>query len=375
MWRSVRETLWAAAFLRDFAAGERPTLFKRLGGEPRVTHHVAEEHGRRPVPFDLYRTDERTRRPALIVTHGFTHQGAGDPRLQALCRRLARLGWVVMTPAFPQMQRYRLGLDDTDDLETALLALTRRDDVDPSGVGLLAFSFGAAPALIGLTREAVRARTSFALVFGGYFDLKRTMKYVFTGAYDAEGHRGRATHPTHNDDRWKFLRGNLHLVPDSPTREPFAAMLDAKIANAAHVGDPSLFSEAEQALYHLIDNRDPDRFDALYHEAAPYVDGWVRMMSPCRYADRVTTRLVIVHSVTDHKTHFSESLAMSRGLPHAPPPQVAIVNAFAHVDLHVRWRSFRALTSEVLPGICQLLDVGRCLVREQSRELQAAPLV
>ena len=107
MFDTVRDALWAAAFIRDFVAGERPTLFKRLGGEPQVTQHTTDEPGRRPVPFDLYMTPSRSSaaRPALVVAHGFAHEGAHDPRLEALCRRLARLGWIVMTPEFAQMKR------------------------------------------------------------------------------------------------------------------------------------------------------------------------------------------------------------------------------------------------------------------------------
>lgn len=368
MFGTVRDALWAAAFIHDVVAGERPTLFKRLGGEPQVSRHITDDPGRRPVPFDLYVTPSRSTapRPALVVTHGFAHEGAHDPRLESLCRRLARLGWIVMTPEFPQMSRYQLGLDDTDDFETALCALTRRPDVDAAHVGVLAFSFGAAPVLIGLTREPIRARTSFALIFGGYFDLRKTMKYVLTGAYDNEGHRGRVALPAHNDDRWKFLKGNVHLIPASPTREHYLAMLDAKIAAPSHAIDIGVFSEAEQRLFRLMDNREPERFDALYEEAAPYVDAWVRAMSPCYSAEGITTRLVIVHSVTDPKTHFTESLAMSRHVPNAPPPRVAITNTFSHVDIRLNWRSLRTLTADVIPGVRQLWGVGLRLVRERS---------
>jgi len=365
---NVRDALWAAAFIGDFVAGERPTLFKRLGGSPEVTQHVADESGRRPVPFDLYVTPSRSSapRPALLVTHGFAHEGAHDPRLEALCRRLARLGWIVMTPEFSQMKRYQLGLDDTDDLETALLALTRRPDVDPAHIGVVAFSFGAAPVLIGLAREPVRARVRFALIFGGYFDLKNALKYVLTGAYDCEGHCGRVDLPTHNDDRWKFLRGNVHLLPESPTRERYLEMLDAKVADPSHIADIQTFSEAEQTLFRLMGNRDPDRFEAFYGEAAAYVDAWIRALSPCHVAGGITTRLVIVHSVTDAKTHFTESLAMGRRLPNAPPPRVAILKTFSHVNLKLNWRSLSSLTGEIIPGMRQLWGVGLSLVKECS---------
>ncbi len=364
----LREAVWTAAFIRDVLAGERPTLFKRLGGDPVVTTHITDEPGRRPVAFNLNVTPWRgsAPRPALVVVHGFTHEGVHDQRLHALCRRLARLGWIVMSPEFPQMKKYQLGLDDGEDLETALLALTRRPDVDPARVGVCSFSFGAVPALIGLTREPVRARVCFALIFGGCFDLKKTLKYVLTGAYDCEGHCGRVALPVHNDDRWKFLRGNMHLIPESFTRERYLEMLKAKVADPSHAVAIEAFSDAEQSLFRLIDNRDPARFDALYEDTSPYTGAWVRAMSPCHVAGAITTRLMILHSLTDRKTHFTESLALSRAMPNAPPPRVVIMNLFSHVDLHLNWRSLSAFTGEVIPGMRQLWGVGLNLVKECS---------
>ena len=128
--------------------------------------------------------------------------------------------------------------------------------------------------------------------------------------------------------------------------------------------DSLAFSPEERALWALIDNRSPERFDFLYEAAAPLVDDWVRRMSPAAVAEAITTPMVIVHSVTDPKTHFTESLAMAGGLPNAPPPHLAIVNTFSHVDLRIGRRSLRALRSDVLPGVKQLWQVGLRLVQE-----------
>lgn len=363
----LRDAFWTAAFLRDFVAGERPTLFKRLTGQPVVTSHVTAEPGRRPVAYDLYviPSRQRTPQPALIVAHGFTPEGARDPRLQALCVRLARLGWLVMAPQFPQMRRYQLGLEDTDDLQTALCALTRRPDVAGGRVGVLAFSFGVAPVLIGLARESIRARTSVALTFGGCFDLRHAMKYALTGAYDQAGLSGRRPLQSEGDDRWKFLKGNLHLIPDSPTRDRFVHMLDARIANPQAQVDSAEFSDAEREVFELMDNRDPDQFESLYTSAAPYVDAWVRALSPSTVAARITTPMVIVHSDTDHRTHHSESLALSRAMPDAPPPQLAIVNVFSHVDISFHWRSLTSFRRDVLPSARLMWAVVLRLVRER----------
>jgi dienelactone hydrolase len=360
MIQAWRDAFWTAAFLRDLVAGEKRTLFKRFGGEPVVTRHVAQPGGRRPVSFDRYLvpTPDGADRPALVVTHGFTHEGARDPRLQALCRRLARLGWAVVVPEFPQMRQYRLGLDDTDDLETVILALERMSGI-VTPCGILAFSFGAAPVLIALTREAVRRRTAFALVFGGCFDLRHATRYVLTGAYDLAGLSGAVLTPTERDDRWKFLKGNTHLLPDSPTRVEFVRALDARIADPACRVDPSAFSEAERAFFALVANRDPARFEALFAPVEPMMARWIRTLSPKGVAARITTPLVIVHSRTDQKTHYSESVALSRAAPGTA--LLAIVNTFAHVEVSLRWSSPVTLFRDLLPGLRRMWAVARAL--------------
>lgn len=371
----LRDAFWTAAFLRDFVAGERPTLFKRLTGQPVVTSHVTAEPGRRPVAYDLYVVPSRRRtpQPALIVAHGFTHEGARDPRLQALCLRLARLGWLVMAPQFPQMRRYQLGLEDTDDLETALCALTRRSDVGGGRAGVLAFSFGVAPVLIGLARESIRARASFALMFGGCFDLRHAMKYALTGAYDQAGLSGRLPLRAEGDDRWKFLKGNVQLIPDSPTRDQFLRMLDARIADPSTPVDPTPYSQAERVLFELMDNRDPARFESLYGAASPYLGDWIGALSPATIAAQITTPMVIVHSDTDHRTHHSESLALSRAMPAAPPPLLAIVNLFSHVDVSFRWRSLTSFRRDVLPSAKLMWAVVWRLVTERHSHRSVGP--
>ena len=65
---------------------------------------------------------------------------------------------------------------------------------------------------------------------------------------------------------------------------------------------------------------------------------------------------------------------MSRHVPNAPPPRVAIMNAFSHVDLRLNWRSLRTLTADVIPGVRQLWGVGLRLVRERSASVAHARL-
>lgn len=353
---SMRERLrhgWRAArFVHDLVSGDRDTWSTRAGGPVQVTSFTVASGGR-AVRCDRYVAPRagHGRRPCLVVTHGFTHLGATDPRLQALCRRLARVGFVVVAPEFAEMRHYQLGLGDQADLEAVVVALADDADVDTGRVGVMAFSFGSAPTLIGLAHPVLRERVAFAVIFGGYFDLTRTFKYVLTGAYDGFGYQGRLPVPDTGDDRWKFLRGNLAMIPPSPTSDRIADIAQRRVDDPSAAVDVSSCSAEEQAAFALIDNRDPDRYEALYAATGPLIDGWIQRLSPVHTAAGIRARLFLIHSFTDQKTPFIESVAMSRSVPHAPPPTLVLLNAFAHVDLRLDWRSARSLLRDGLPGL------------------------
>lgn len=359
--RSWLRRAWrAAAFTCDLVQGERDTWLRRVAGPVEVTSEPIVAGGR-VVRCDRYvcRAFGRGSRPALVVTHGFTHEGHTDPRLQALCRRLARAGFVVAAPEFDEMRQYRLGLGDLADLEASVAALARDPDIDPARIGVMAFSFGSAPTLIGLSRPPLRDAVAFAVVFGGYFDLRRTFRYVLTGAYDGFGYAGRLVPPTTGDDRWKFLRGNLGMIPPSPTSAVLEAVAHQRVADPDCAIDLAACSAEERAAFALIENRDPERYDVLFEAAGPHVHEWIARLSPCHTADGIRAKLFLIHSFTDQKTPFIESIAMSRSVPNAEAPTLVLLNAFAHVDLKLDWRSLRSLVRDGLPGLFALWNTVR----------------
>jgi len=345
----VKRAWQAATFTYDMVAGRQ----QARAGQVIVERTCEASAPGRSILFDRYaaETGDATRRPAVVVTHGFTHEGRRDPRLQALCRRLASAGFVVIAPEFDEMRHYRIGLGDLESLESTVAAVSEDPAVDASHIGVLAFSFGAAPTLLGLARRPLKDTVAFALIFGGYFDLKRAFKYVLTGAYEGCGFTGRVEVPQHGDDRWKFLGGNLGMIPASARTVSFADAVQQRIANPLATIDDAEWSADEHAAWALIENRDPNRFEDLYQAVGPHLHEWVARLSAVETAHGITAKLILVHSFTDQKTPFIESIAMSRGVPHAPPPMLVLLNAFAHVDLTLNWRSLRSLLRDGVPGL------------------------
>ena len=146
----------------------------------------------------------------------------------------------------------------------------------------------------------------------------------------------RAVLPTAHDDRWKFLHANVDVLPPSGSRPAFTEALAGLVRDPTQRVAPDAWSAAEQAMFTLFANQDPARFDALYATVAPYVEGWVRRLSPCEYAGDLTTPLLIVHSRTDPKTSVHRK---HRDEPRRAARPAAASGRVEHVLRTSTWRS------------------------------------
>jgi fermentation-respiration switch protein FrsA (DUF1100 family) len=139
-------------------------------------------HG--PVETRLYQPVRPARRTTLLVP-GVHMDGIREERLVGLARELAASGLKVLTVAPPDLTRYRLTTDSTDELEDAIAWAADRADLAPDGrVGIMAFSFSGGLALVAAGRPAVRDRVAFVLSSGGHADLARVLRYLCRGSME-----------------------------------------------------------------------------------------------------------------------------------------------------------------------------------------------
>lgn len=137
---------------------------------------VASRHG--PVPTRLYRPSRAARRTTLLVP-GVHMNGIDEERLMALATELAASGLQVLTVAPPDLTRYRVTTDTVDELEDVASWAAGQPSLAPDGrIGITAFSFSGALALVAAGRPAVRDRIAFAFSFGGYANLDRVLRYL-----------------------------------------------------------------------------------------------------------------------------------------------------------------------------------------------------
>lgn len=255
------------------------------------------------------------RAPGLVLVHGIAPLGKDEPQLLAAADLLARAGYAVAVPTVPGLTRLRLRPDDAAAVTAAGRLL---GSLDHRPVSVLAVSLGAAPALEAATHPALAPSIAAILALGGYASARELLRYTLTGAYALGNERGRRR--VDEGAIGRFAEANAELL-----------------------------AGGGQAL---VENRDPDRVDALIDALPDGPRGLLDALSPERAIARIGAPIFLVHGRRDPTVPFTESLRLQRAA-HAVqrPVRVAILGAIGHVDpseqatareLFASWATFYA---------------------------------
>ncbi len=269
---------------------------------------------------------------ALVLVPGVVPAGKDDPRLVAFAGALSRARFLVLVPDIETLRDLRVGPGDITAIGDAVAYLVRL--AGGPGVGLVAISYAAGPALIAAVQDRTRDRLSFLLTIGGYHDLEAVVTFFTTGHFrESPEHAWQAGEPNPHG-KWIFLKSNLDRIADARDRSHLRAIADRKLRDPrADIGDlaPRLGAEGEAVLA-LLRNRDPDRVAALVEGLPEAIRADMRRLSPRLHdLSALGARLVLIHGRDDPVIPFTESKALHDALPGRS--ELYIVRSLAHVDL------------------------------------------
>jgi len=119
----------------------------------------------------LYAPLDREPRGAFLISPGLHYEGPSDPRMDRLARIFASAGFVVMSPAVPDLMQLRLTPAVTVDVARALEALLDAPEL-PAGCrpAIFSVSVGSLAALRVASIVRFSSAISHLVVFGGYAD-------------------------------------------------------------------------------------------------------------------------------------------------------------------------------------------------------------
>jgi hypothetical protein len=287
---------------------------------------------------DLYCDGTRPAGARLILVHGLVDTGKDDARLRALGRAFARQRFLVLVPDFPGMRALRASPGDIEEVRAALAAargITACRDTPGSGpalpTGIVGFSYSAGPVLLSLGGPGPVHDADFAVLFGGYYDLRDVLLFLTTGRHRDQGvDRDGETIP---EGRWVMLAANAGTIADPAGQEALRAIggLKQRDPRADISGLAAALGPGARAAFDLVANTDPARFDGLLERTDPALRRALDALSPSRsLAGPLAVDLFLLHGRSDAIVPYTQSLKLERSVRTTGTIRLALLGGFRH---------------------------------------------
>lgn len=314
-----------------------------------VEEEITLSRGGMRVPATLAHPIGRARPlPAWVVLHGITRPGRTHGQLVRFTRALVSTGAVAIVPDVPEWRDLSLASDlALPTIEAAIAGLAETSWARDAPVGVIGFSFGAPHAICATASPSLRDVVSGCVSFGGYCSLRRTVRFLMTGAHEWRGRRYALEADAYG--RWIVAANYLTAVPGHAGAGDVAEALRKLAEWAGDTGLPSLdprlgsrraelragVAEERRALFDLFapaggrlppGARASEIAEALAAAAAEVHPG----VEPAGSLAGVDRPVHVLHGRYDALIPFSEGLRLHGALPRPARPRATVTRLFGH---------------------------------------------
>lgn len=224
--------------------------------------------------------------PTLVFANACTPRGIDEPAVAAFLGGVARAGLYAVAPELPDVREGRITPATVD-------ALVRVAEQSEGSLVLAGASTGGGLAIVAAADPRLAGRLELVSAIGPFADLANVLRLATTGHYAEEGvlHR----YPVEPQLRWAAER-SLRALPDAPAADA------------------------------LLENTDPQRFDALFAALPGSARASIEALSPVRALPDVRGRVDVAFDPRDTFFPPSEARALE-----AAGAQLTVTPALGHV--------------------------------------------
>jgi len=252
--------------------------------------------------------------PAVVYANAATARGIDEPAVGRFLAGLARVGFVAIAPELPTVR-------DGEVTPATIDALVAVAHAAGPHVSLVGASTGAGLAILAAGDSGLAHRVDSVLAIAPYASLERILRLATTGYYG-----------------------------DRPfDAAPLVARATVRSLLACAPGDP--------AVPALVQNRDPERFDALYAALDPSTRELVEEVSPASRIARVSAPVELLADPSDAFFPVEEARALARA---GGDVRLTVTPALEHVRPRLR------------PGLVQVAAALERTLR-RAADVQPAP--
>lgn len=285
-----------------------------------------------------YRPDRHT--ATVLLNGGFVPESMDDPRLVAFARAVAETGFLVLTPDYPAVRALEFTSSTTDQIAD-LLGQVRRSSAwgGSRPLAVIGLSYMGTLSLKAALRPECSPPPEFVGVLGGYADFGELMNQVFQDVYRGDG----VEVPVDPYGRFLVLRSAVDYFEPPPAERDQIREIALALARqrdpAAIERSISRLSPAGRACVHALRAFSPARSPELWSTILTESRGLIEALSVREPAERLRSRLVIMHSVYDHVLPYAGSVALHRRFPSST---LVLTTLFTHVTLRLSPRGLAA---------------------------------
>ena len=327
--------------------------------EPVATYDTAVPSRDGALRARLY-VPSRVRR-AIVLAAGVNALGIDEPRLYGLAHELASVGFAVLTPELPDLQRYEITPRTVDMIEDAAVWLADQPRLARDGrVGLVGISFAGGLSIVAAGRPALRDRAAFVFSLGGHANFQRVLRFLCSGMEPAPPGPDRGARPSAERHRRPhdygvvivLLGGAERVVPPDqvePLRAAILTFLRAShydlidkrkaaetFADARRLADA--LPEPAHALMNQVNDRDVEGLGRTFLPLLSQAS-----QSPALSPDQSPAPacpVYVLHGTDDNVVPAVESQWLGRYLEDRTRSRTLLSPIITHAELNARqdWR-------------------------------------
>ncbi|MBM3166209.1 MAG: hypothetical protein FJZ94_01980 [Chloroflexi bacterium] len=239
--------------------------------------------GDRTVVANLYRPDDRSRYPGIILAHGAVKDGKDDQALVLAAQGLSRAGYVALVPQLENLRSFRLHTDDIETLVASFQYLLQQEFVS-GRIGMVGICLSAPLVFLAAADGTISEDVAVISSWGGYYNINDWLQAVITESYIDQG----------------------QAVPWEPR--------------------PTLKAATHEWLNELL----PDASEkALTEEIQQTLDN----LSPHSKVGQLKTKITIIHTANDDVIPWVESAKLAEAIPDDQKVYFKIFHRFYHTNV------------------------------------------
>jgi len=265
---------------------------------PVVETKVRKLHGARTLEALAYRPAQTLPERAVVLVAGISELGCYHPRLMALSRLMANLGFLVLTPDIEMFRRFKLA---PEAMEQIAFWYSQMPELEGGRklrrIGLAGISYSGTLALITAVRPEIRDSAAFVLAIGPYNDpLQCSQTWFAPGPVTV----GEGYYPTRFYAKWITMLAALAMLPDEQERQFLSEVLvDLLLQKEVPAERPNLSEEAGR-WYRLALMRENQSDQELAQRIEEHLTPLLyRHITPDRAAAEVRCPVFLFHGAYD----------------------------------------------------------------------------